>query len=101
MSSLSYPVLHCHPQNPHTAFARAAKLAPDASPPANCAAAADAAADQLPKGSACGCRLVSGELPAAAALGNGSELDRRAEAAVEMEAVAVAGGSGRAVVETM
>ena len=100
MSSLSCPVLHCHPQDPHTAFARAAKLAPDAAPPANCAAAA-AAGDQLPKASACGCRLVSGELPAAAAaaLGNGSELHRRAEAAVE--AVAVAGGSGRAVVGTM
>ena len=65
--------------------------------PLNCAAAAAAAADQLPKGSACGCRLVSGELPAAAALGNVSEFDRRAEAAVE----AVAGGSGRAVVGTM
>ena len=69
-----YPVLHCHPQSPHTAFACAAKLAPDAAPLANCAAA-----DQLPKASACGCRLVSGELPAAAAaaLGNGSELDRK------------------------
>ena len=100
MSSLSCPVLHCHPQNPHTAFARAAKLAPDAEPPANCAAAAAAAAaDKLPKGSACGCRLVSGELPAETALGNGSELDSKAEAAVE--AVAVAGGSGRAVVGTM
>ena len=67
--------------------------------PLNCAAAAAAAADQLPKGSACGCRLVSGELSAAeaAALGNVSEFDRRAEAAVE----AVAGGSGRAVVGTM
>ena len=99
MNSLSSPVVHCHPHNPHTAFARAAKLV--ATPPANCAAAAVAAADQLPKGSACGCRLVSGELPAAAAaaLGNGSELDRRAEAAVE--AVAVAGSSGWTVVGTM
>ena len=106
MSSLSCAVLHCYSQNPHTAFARAAKLEPDAAPPSNCAAAAAAAADQLPKGSACGCRLMSGELPAAAALGDGSELDRRAEAAVEveaveLEAVAVAGGSGRAVVGTM
>ena len=99
MSSLSCPVLHCHPQNPHMAFVRAVKLAPDAGSLANCAAAAAAAADQLLKGSACGCRLVSGELPAAVALGKGSELDRRAEAAVE--AVAVAEGSGRSVVETM
>ena len=57
------------------------------------------AADQQPKGSAYGRRLVSGELPAA--LGNRSELDRRAEAAVEVEAVAVARGSGRAVMGTM
>ena len=99
MSSLSCPILQYHPQNPHTVFARAAKLAPDAAPPVNCAAVAVAAADQLPKGSACGCRLLRGELPAAAALGNGSELNIRAEAAVE--AVAVAGNSGRAVVGTM
>ena len=73
MSNLSCCVLHFHPQKPHTAIARAAKLAPDAAPPEKCEAAAAAAADQLPKGSACvhRCRLVRGELQTAAALGKG------------------------------